>query len=121
MIYIKPKCQKLTNILDYLVIISIDMQNVTLTEQLNNTVLDKEILAFRLKSHKGFWIHRLKTLNPHEFQYIRRKITTNLKTNKYKLFAICIFSTILIYTNFHKIIEFKKSFTQLQIKRQIIK
>ena len=29
--------------------------------------LDKELQAFRLKKHKDFWIHKLKTLDPHGF------------------------------------------------------
>ena len=61
MMYIKPKCQKLTNILDYLVIISIDMQNVILTEQLNNTASIHPNLNFTNGSWMILLIGELKT------------------------------------------------------------
>ena len=36
----------------------------TLIEQLNNTELERELLTFRLKKRKDFWIQKLKTLKP---------------------------------------------------------
>ena len=39
----------------------------TLIKQLHNTELDEE-LTFRLKRHQDFWIHKLKTLQPHGFK-----------------------------------------------------
>ena len=36
----------------------------TLIEQLNKTELGKELLTFRLKKCKEFWIYKLKTLKP---------------------------------------------------------
>ena len=39
----------------------------TLTEQVNNTELAKELLTFRLKKPRNFWIQKLKTIEPHGF------------------------------------------------------
>ena len=39
----------------------------TLIEQFNNAELDKELLEFRLKKRRDFWIHKLKTLQSHGF------------------------------------------------------